>query len=975
MRCCRSNRPLRPPKSFGVVAAVTAGGAFAGTASAQTLQTQYQTLVSGTTSLQNYWNFEDNLGGNTAFSSVADVAGGKDGTVVGSVTQVSGLVGNAGSFPGDSDSGTINNFVDIVGSNADTSFDLTGSFTVEALVKTDQLPADNWSGVVTKGDSAWRIARNRGDNYIQGAANGLESSSNAFHDLDNDVWHYLAIRYDQTTGAFTTVFDDASITEFANPGDSVDTNAFNVMIGANAERPEREWLGLIDEVAIYNAALDDSEIDARITLLDSDPGAIDQADVAYWTGDQPTGSMTANPGWNDDAPQSPDAVIIGKGGDVSIAAGESVTVESLEIGSEQDIIGNPSSGDGTLRMTGGELTITGGGDTTVGEGATGEVIQSGDSKISYLADDWELGDRPNGNGKHTLSDNSLLEIGSWYAVPDASDADTVATAGFYMENGSGGDDISIGRERTDDPGETAVGELVIENDAEVRVANDAFIPDVGEGYITMRDNAVMRIGDDARAGSADGGVGAIDMSGDSRMVVGARMSIADSTDSQVDVTLDDNATIEIGRYMAVGGKDNLDESGVGTLTLNGSAKVDIGAILFRGDLGDADDIGVDPADTTQTIAEQIGNIRRIADDHQLFVGAGPNGEGSGVVNQDGADSVMTVGREANIGFTASGEYYLRGGLLEVRGDAPIESDFASLPDNDAGNGNGVSGFQDRGGDLIIGREASGDGLLSVEGGDLSVNRDLVVGFDGVGRLRVSGGDSAINVGGDFSIGGNFAAAAAQNGTLEIGLTGSSQQVSHSAINVNGGTEGIPGDVYLYGADLEVKIDSVYADYRPVTGDTITLIDYAGSVLGDGAFAGITDATVDGIDWRIENDTTNTLIQIVADAVAIDGDADFNGEVGLSDLNQVLNNFGETEAIWAQGDMDNTGDIGLADLNVVLNNFGDDTGIALATLDAFDAEYVTSGDGISVTAITIPEPSTVIVFAGAAGIFLTRRRCV
>ena len=813
-----------------VIAAIAAGGVFAAPSHADTtLQSDYQNLINNTDSLQNYWNFEDALSGTTAFSSIADVAGGKDGTAVGSVEQVAGLVGNAGSFPGDNDSGVINNYVDITGSDTDTSFDLTGSFTVEALVRTDALPTDNWSGVVTKGDSAWRIARNSGDDFIQGAASGVESTSNSFHDLDNDVWHYLAIRYDQDTGAFTTVFDDASITEFTDPGESVDTNDFKVMIGANDEKPEREWLGLIDEVAIYNDALSDSDINNRVSLLDSDPSAIDQAAVAYWTGSQATGSMTADAGWNDDAPQPADSVIIGKGGEVSIAPGDDVSVESLEVGSEQDIIGNDSNGDGTLVMTGGELTITGGGDTTVGEGVTGEVIQSGDSKISYLADDWELGDRPNGNGKHTLSDNSLLEIGSWYAVPDASAADTVATAGFYMDNGSGGDDISIGRERTDDPSETAVGELIIENDAEVRVANDAFIPDVGEGYITMRDNAVMRIGDDARAGSADGGVGAIDMSGDSRMVVGARMSIADSTDSQVDVTLDDNATIEIGRYMAVGGKDNLDESGVGTLTLNGSAKVDIGAILFRGDFGDTDDIGVNPADTTQTIAEQLGDIRRIADDHQLFVGAGPNGEGSGVVNQNGADSVMTVGREANIGFTASGEYYLRGGLFEVRGDAPIESDFASLPDNEAGNGNGISGFQDRGGDLVIGREATGDGLLGVEGGDLSVNRDLVVGFDGVGRLRVSGGDSAINVGGDFSIGGNFDGAAAENGTLEIGLTGSSQQVSHSAINVNGGTEGIPGDVHLYGADLEVEIDSAYSDYRPVTGDTITLINYYSGV--------------------------------------------------------------------------------------------------------------------------------------------------
>ncbi len=52
-----------------------------------------------------------------------------------------------------------------------------------------------------------------------------------------------------------------------------------------------------------------------------------------------------------------------------------------------------------------------------------------------------------------------------------------------------------------------------------------------------------------------------------------------------------------------------------------------------------------------------------------------------------------------------------------------------------------------------------------------------------------------------------------------------------------------------------------------------------------------------------------------------GDADYDGDVDVDDLNIVRNNFGDDEAF--EGDADEDGEVGIADLNLVRNNFGAD----------------------------------------------------
>jgi hypothetical protein len=911
-------------------AALLSAATLAGTHAGAQLQSDYQNLINGTAGLQNYWSFED-LGATGSFTTVADSQSGKHGAAVGTVNSVAGLIGFSGEFIGDSDSGTINNYIEITGSDTDASFDLSGSFTVEALVQTTSLPADNWSGLVTKGDSAWRIARSGGNDYIQSAANGLAGGvTNAFHDLDNGIWHYVALSYDATTGIQTAVFDDAIVTSSTTPGNSVNANSFLVMIGANAEKPEREWQGLIDEVAIYDTALTNAQFTARTSLLNTSPLAIDESAIAFWSGAQANGTFTANAGWDNTAPTANDFVVIGKGGNVTINPGDNITISDLEVGTTTDLIGNDSDGSGVLTITGGDITITGSADTTIGKGTTGSVVQSGGS-IFFHGEDYELGEDANGDGTHTMT-GGLLQIGVWVA-------DSSFTGGYWMTNDSNsGDDLSFGRERpsgnADNTG-VAKGVLDMSGDAEVRVANDVFL-DVGVGELYMTDDTVFRVGDDFRAGSADFGTGVIEMSGNANLKVENRFSIADSWDTVIDVTLSDNAKVEVEVYMTVSGQDNLNEAGDGTLTIEDSAQVIIGSsqLFLRGDVG-GDPPSV-PAEYTP----------RVADQQELYIGTGNGGVGSGKVYQNGAGSLVSVGRQAFIGEEAVGEYYLSGGTFEIRGDAPADGITPGY-DNTLGSFNG---YADQGGDLILGSQATANGLLSVQGGDLDVARDVIVGLDGVGVLQVVGGGSAINIGGDLSFGGDFSAAAGQQGTLKFVI----DDASPSVINVNGGAPDgggtIPGDVYLYDTDLELRVSG----YRPTSGQQFVLVDYAGVVVGDGAFAGVTPKEVDGIEWDVVIGGAGGDIRAVATTVYLPGDTDFDGDIDDADLGTAFANYtgpltGGGGRTFADGDNDGDGDVDDADLG--------------AAFAAYTGPLANAA---------VPEPTSLALLT-LGGLFVARRR--
>ena len=628
----------------------------------------------------------------------------------------------------------------------------------------------------------------------------------------------------------------------------------------------------------------------------------DTDSISYWTGDAPEGSFDSNTGWDKTAPGSGDTVVIGKDGQVTCSGVHEI--ENLEVGSSTDLGGYDSSGPGTLIMTDGALSITGEEHCTIGSGDTGHVIQSGGT-LFFAGNDYEIGEYVNGCGTHTMTGGEL-RIGYWAQDPDF-------TGGWFMTNdNSAGDDLAIGRERKlDDQGnpQVARGYLTMSGDSVVRVANDAYIPDVGYAELSMTDQALIHVGDDLRSASADNGEGSITMSGDSNLKVEARFTVGDSNGSSVTMTMSDNALVEVGRYMTVAGKDSLGEAGVATLTIEDEATINVGAFLYRGD------VGGDPGVT----GDDIPTADRVADDQKMYIGAGSEGDGNGTVYQTGSGSFVSIGRELQIGYSSPGQYYLSGGSLVVRGDGPVSGiDFPSGLTSD-------SGYTDGGGDLIIGYEASGVGLLSIEGGDPNIVRDCTVGLAGEGMLRVKGSDSKITIGGDLGFGGDYLESEGGHGMLDIVLTGSSQ----SLIDVVGGAEDgtIHGDLHLYDAYLTAGFDG----YRPASGDYSSdplewlIIRYAGIRTTSEVFAlssSLSDGSANGAIWSVRYDDTAGEIFLQITKVFMTGDADCDGDIDVSDLSTLTEHWlsSEDTVQWSDGDFNDDGTINLLDFEKLAQNW-------------------------------------------------------
>ena len=91
--------------------------------------------------------------------------------------------------------------------------------------------------------------------------------------------------------------------------------------------------------------------------------------------------------------------------------------------------------------------------------------------------------------------------------------------------------------------------------------------------------------------------------------------------------------------------------------------------------------------------------------------------------------------------------------------------------------------------------------------------------------------------------------------------------------------------------------------------------------------------------------------------ALLGDANLDGQVDLSDLSVVLNNFGQTTANWLAGNFDHEATVDLTDLSFVLNNFGQNQPLAAPSVGGQTA--------------AAPEPGSILALA-AVPLLVTRR---
>jgi len=152
-------------------------------------------------------------------------------------------------------------------------FDFAEEITVAAWVKIATVPAQ-WTGIVTKGNSAWRLSTRRSEKKFHFAVTGGGLDSSYVHgetEVSADEWRHVAGTYD---GEYIRLYVDGAEDPNKSPvaySDGMTTNDFEVCIGGNSEMPGRCWNGLIDDVRIYSYALSPQEIRAICGVEGSGP--------------------------------------------------------------------------------------------------------------------------------------------------------------------------------------------------------------------------------------------------------------------------------------------------------------------------------------------------------------------------------------------------------------------------------------------------------------------------------------------------------------------------------------------------------------------------------------------------------------------------------------------------------------------------------------------------------------------------------
>ncbi|MEZ5299528.1 MAG: LamG-like jellyroll fold domain-containing protein [Verrucomicrobiales bacterium] len=217
--------------------------------------------------LRSYWRFDDSLAdsahGVTTGSSVND-----EGVFVGPATDVGysalGKFGAALSMNGGS--GYVR-----VPDSSDVDFD-GESLTISCWIKATAL-SSSWQAAISHGEgSDYRIARYAGDATNQIAYAGGATDIYQTHatwgtggtpvDLLNpaDTWHHIVAITENGVG--TRLWVDGVLVANLTGGATLSDggSAVDLFIGANPEAGNREWSGLIDDVALWGRVLTADEI-------------------------------------------------------------------------------------------------------------------------------------------------------------------------------------------------------------------------------------------------------------------------------------------------------------------------------------------------------------------------------------------------------------------------------------------------------------------------------------------------------------------------------------------------------------------------------------------------------------------------------------------------------------------------------------------------------------------------------------------
>jgi len=180
-----------------------------------------------------------------------DSIGTNNGTLMGGASYAPGEVGQAFLFDGSS------GYVLIPDSQSLDSF--VTNITIELWIFVNQTtPNGDWRGIVTKGNSSWRLQGVEGENTVNFAANGVSTDLSCNKSVNDEQWHHVAAVYDGTN---IYMYVDGLLDATKPASGLINQNHDPVLLGANPESPNPYYFnGLVDEVTLYNRALSAQEI-------------------------------------------------------------------------------------------------------------------------------------------------------------------------------------------------------------------------------------------------------------------------------------------------------------------------------------------------------------------------------------------------------------------------------------------------------------------------------------------------------------------------------------------------------------------------------------------------------------------------------------------------------------------------------------------------------------------------------------------
>ena len=203
-----------------------------------------------------HWKLDDGVG-----PTAVDSIGGHDGTLVSTPPWVTGIIGGALDFDG------TNDYVDV------GTFDVSGSgLTTMGWFNADSLPATTDPRIVSKASSTaeadawWQLSiltsASNANIRLRTKAGGttstlIDSSTN----LNPGQWYFAVGTYNAATGQMKLYLDGTEVASQLHPaGGAIDTNpTVPVAIGANGTA-EQFFDGVLDDVRVYNRALNATEI-------------------------------------------------------------------------------------------------------------------------------------------------------------------------------------------------------------------------------------------------------------------------------------------------------------------------------------------------------------------------------------------------------------------------------------------------------------------------------------------------------------------------------------------------------------------------------------------------------------------------------------------------------------------------------------------------------------------------------------------